>query len=75
MMSDLGNIKDTIVLEGAVELINDSRIRKKFSAIYQDKYAWDMEGFNEPIYRVRPKVVFGLTSDFTQTATRWKFNE
>lgn len=70
-----GDIKDTIILEGEAELINDARIRKKFSAIYQDKYAWDMEGFDGPIYRVRPIVVFGFASKFNQTATRWKFDE
>src|SRR5215470_11728074 len=69
-----GQIKDGIILEGVAEVITDSRIRKKFSAIYQDKYAWDMEGFNEPIYRVRPHVAFGLTTEFNQTATRWRFD-
>jgi len=70
-----GQIKDTVVIEGMAEVITDSRTRKKFSAIYEDKYAWDMEGFNEPIYRVRPQLVFGLTPEFNQTATRWKFDE
>jgi nitroimidazol reductase NimA-like FMN-containing flavoprotein (pyridoxamine 5'-phosphate oxidase superfamily) len=70
-----GQIKDSVILEGVAELITDSRTRKKFSAIYEEKYAWDMEGFSEPIYRVRPSVVFGLTSEFTETATRWQFHE
>ena len=70
-----GHIKDTVILEGVAEVIADPRTRKKFSVLYQDKYAWDMEGFDEPIYRVRPNVVFGLTSEFNQTATRWRFNE
>jgi nitroimidazol reductase NimA-like FMN-containing flavoprotein (pyridoxamine 5'-phosphate oxidase superfamily) len=69
-----GQIKDSIIVEGVAEVISDARIRKKFSSIYEDKYAWDMEDFNEPIYRVRPRVVFGLTSEFTQTATRWIFD-
>jgi nitroimidazol reductase NimA-like FMN-containing flavoprotein (pyridoxamine 5'-phosphate oxidase superfamily) len=68
-----GQIKDSVILEGLAELIRDSRTRKRFSRIYQEKYAWDMEGFAEPIYRVRPNVVFGLTSEFNQTATRWIF--
>src|SRR5436190_336855 len=55
-----GQIKDSIILEGVAELISDRRKLKKFSAIYQDKYVWDMEGFDEPVYCVRPKVVFGL---------------
>jgi len=69
------DIKDSIILEGVAELINDSRIRKKFSKLYEAKYAWDMDGFEEPIYRVLPNVVFGLTSEFNQTATRWRFDE
>ena len=56
-------------------MINDSRIRKKFSRLYETRYAWDMDGFEEPIYRVLPNVVFGLTSEFNQTATRWRFDE
>jgi nitroimidazol reductase NimA-like FMN-containing flavoprotein (pyridoxamine 5'-phosphate oxidase superfamily) len=67
-------IKDAVVLEGMAELVNDSRTRRKFSAIYQDKYSWNMEGFSEPIYRVRPRVVFGLTSKFNESATRWRFD-
>src|SRR5262245_49653290 len=51
-----GQIKDTVVLEGIASLVTDSRIQKKFSAIYEEKYAWDMEGFNDPIYRVSPQV-------------------
>jgi len=68
-----GQIKETIVLEGLAEIATDSKTRKKFATIYEDKYAWNMEGFNEPIYRVRPRVVFGIGSEFTQTATRWEF--
>jgi nitroimidazol reductase NimA-like FMN-containing flavoprotein (pyridoxamine 5'-phosphate oxidase superfamily) len=67
------DIKDSVVFEGLAEIVDDSRIRTKFARIYQEKYAWDMEGFEEPIYRVRPSVAFGLTSEFTETATRWTF--
>ena len=70
-----GQVKDAVVFEGVAELVTKPRTRKKFSAIYEDKYAWDMEGFEEPVYRVRPQVVFGLTSNMTETATRWRFEE
>ena len=69
------DIKDSVILEGIAVRVSDLRTLKKFSALYQDKYAWDMEGFDEPIYRVRPNKVFGFTSEFDQTATRWRFNE
>jgi len=68
------DIKDTVIVEGVADVVDDPRIRKKFSAIYEEKYAWDMEGFGEPIYLVRPNVVFGFASQFAQTATRWKFD-
>jgi nitroimidazol reductase NimA-like FMN-containing flavoprotein (pyridoxamine 5'-phosphate oxidase superfamily) len=68
-------IKDSVILEGAAERVTDSRIRQKFARIYHTKYAWDMEGFEEPVYRVRPKVVFGFMAEFTETATRWTFDE
>jgi nitroimidazol reductase NimA-like FMN-containing flavoprotein (pyridoxamine 5'-phosphate oxidase superfamily) len=70
-----GDIKDSVVLEGIAEVITDSRAKKRFAKLYQEKYAWNMEGFDEPVYRVRPQAVFGLTSEFTQTATRWTFEE
>jgi nitroimidazol reductase NimA-like FMN-containing flavoprotein (pyridoxamine 5'-phosphate oxidase superfamily) len=66
-------IKDSVILEGVAEAVMDSRNRKRFARIYEAKYAWDMQDFEEPIYRVRPNVVFGLTAEFTQTATRWTF--
>ena len=69
------DIKDTVIVEGRAELISDSRTVKRFSALYQDKYAWDMEGFDEPVYRVRSQKVFGFTGTFTQSATRWTFDE
>jgi nitroimidazol reductase NimA-like FMN-containing flavoprotein (pyridoxamine 5'-phosphate oxidase superfamily) len=70
-----GQIRDSIIIEGVAELIDDSRTRKKFSKIYEEKYAWDMSDFDEPVYRVSPRVVFGLTTEFNQTATRWTFDE
>jgi nitroimidazol reductase NimA-like FMN-containing flavoprotein (pyridoxamine 5'-phosphate oxidase superfamily) len=70
-----GTVKDAVILEGTAELLKESRVQKKFSLLYEDKYGWDMEGFSEPIYRVRPNVVFGLTNQFNLTATRWTFNE
>ena len=67
-------IKDAVIIEGLAELTRDPRLRKKFCQAYQQKYAWDMENFSEPIYRVKPSKVFGFTDGFNQTATRWKFD-
>jgi len=66
-------IKDSVILEGTAVRVTHKPTIQKFSKIYEKKYAWDMEGFSEPIYRVRPKIVFGLAAEFTETATRWTF--
>jgi len=69
---------DQIVLEGVAELMEDSVLRRRFGDAYQTKYNWDMEGFSEPFYRVRPMTVFGFSTapgEFVETATRWTFDE
>ena len=68
------DVNDSIIIQGVAERTDDRRTRKKFCALYQDKYDWDMTDFLEPIYRVQPQVIFGFTSEFTQTATRWIFS-
>ena len=65
-----------VILEGAAEKLPNRAPRKRFAAVYGRKYDWDMEGFEEPIYVVRPAVVFGLSSageEFVESATRWVF--
>lgn len=69
--------EDQIILEGAANLISEPELGGKFAAAYGPKYDWDMEGFEEPVYIVRPSVVFGFTTandEFTKTATRWVFD-
>ena len=66
---------DAIVVEGTAELITDEAVRKRFAEFYSEKYQWHMTGFGEPIYAVRPPVVFGLTLGLAETATRWVFDE
>lgn len=67
-----------IIVEGVAELVTDPSLLKLFGVAYQAKYEWDMEGFAEPIYVVRPVVAFAFTSDeseFTGSATRWQFDD
>jgi nitroimidazol reductase NimA-like FMN-containing flavoprotein (pyridoxamine 5'-phosphate oxidase superfamily) len=66
-------INDSVILEGKAELVEDARSRKAFCKRYEKKYAWDMKGFEEPIYRVVPATVFGFTEGFSQNATKWTF--
>jgi len=70
-----------VILEGVAEEVPDVAFRRKFLALYQRKYAWDMSSFDadilslkEPIYAVRAKVAFGLDeSKSLKAATRWQF--
>ena len=69
--------QDQIIVEGVAELVLGTELNDRFAEVYGPKYQWDMEGFDEPVYAVRPVVVFGLTSageEFTRTATRWTFD-
>ena len=72
---------EAVILEGVAEEVADVALRRKFLALYQRKYAWDMSSFEEdilslkePIYAVRPAVAFGLDEKkFLEAATRWRF--
>lgn len=66
---------DAVVIEGVAELVTGEAVRNRFAKLYGQKYKWDLTGFDEPIYAVRPSVVFGLTSGLAETATRWVFDE
>jgi nitroimidazol reductase NimA-like FMN-containing flavoprotein (pyridoxamine 5'-phosphate oxidase superfamily) len=69
--------QDQIMVEGTAGLIVETELNRRFAEVYGPKYEWDMEGFDEPVYTVRPSVVFGFTTaggEFTSTATRWTFS-
>jgi pyridoxine/pyridoxamine 5'-phosphate oxidase len=65
---------EAVIVEGEALLTQDSSAIKFFSQ-YEKKYKWDMSDMqSEPIYRVSPRVAFGLfEKKFMQAATRWKF--
>jgi nitroimidazol reductase NimA-like FMN-containing flavoprotein (pyridoxamine 5'-phosphate oxidase superfamily) len=68
--------QDQIIVEGVAQPNTGSESSRRFAEAYGPKYDWDTEGFNEPVYVVRPVVVFGFTTaggGFTGTATRWVF--
>lgn len=69
--------QDQIMVEGIADVIVGTELSSRFAKAYGPKYEWDMEGFDEPVYAVRPTVVFGFTTaagEFTGTATRWTFD-
>jgi len=72
---------EAVIVEGTAE-IADVPARRKFLPAYERKYKFDMKGMKddilgmkEPVFAVRPRVVFGLwEKHFAEKSTRWKFN-
>jgi hypothetical protein len=64
-----------VILEGTVEVIGmQQAISEKFAKAYEKKYAWNVREMEQPVYRFRPNVGFGLfEKKFDQSATRWTF--
>jgi len=70
-----------VIIEGIAKETPDVPLRRRFLAIYQKKYKFDMSSFEkdilnlkEPIYAVRPVLAFGLDEKKSMNAaTRWKF--
>ncbi len=67
------NAGEAVILEGTVEPIDAQHAEfAMFAKAYQKKYAWDVRGMGQPVYRIRPSLGFGLfEKKFEQTATRW----
>jgi len=71
---------EAVIVEGIAE-IADVAARLKFLPVYERKYKFDMStmktdilSMKEPVFAVRPKVVFGLwEKHFQNRSTRWKF--
>ena len=66
-----------IIVEGAADALIGSELNRRFAETYGPKYRWDMKDFNEPVFVVRARVVFGFTpagGEFTSAATRWTFD-
>ena len=71
---------EAVIVEGIAE-IADVAARRKLIPIYEKKYNWDLStmkddmlSMKEPIFAVRPRVVFGLwEKNFQSKSTRWKF--
>jgi hypothetical protein len=73
--------REAVIVEGVAE-IADVAARRKFLANYPRKYDWDMSqmrddilSMKEPVFAVRPRVVFALWEEHFQTkSTRWSFD-
>jgi hypothetical protein len=71
---------EAVIVEGTTE-IADVPARRKFLPTYERKYKFDMSkmksdilSMKEPVFAVRPRVVFGLwEKHFIEKSTRWTF--
>lgn len=71
---------EAIIVEGVAE-IADVATRRKFLPVYEKKYKFDMStmkedilAMKEPVFAVRPRVVFAMwEKHFQGKSTRWKF--
>ena len=69
-----GDADEAVIVEGVARIVRRRTILKRFARGYFAKYKWDVSNMNEPVYRVRPRVVFGqIEKSFTRSATRWIF--
>jgi hypothetical protein len=74
--------QEAVIVEGVAE-IADVPARREFLKKYTPKYNFDMAGMEqdilsmkEPVFAVRPHVVFGLyEKKFIGSATRWKLKK
>jgi hypothetical protein len=72
--------QEAVILEGIAE-IADVPARRKFLPEYEHKYKFDMSkmkpdilSMKEPVFAVRPRLVFGLSEKhFMEKTTRWIF--
>jgi hypothetical protein len=72
--------QEAVIVEGTAE-IADVLARRKFLPKYERKYKFDMSAMKqdilamkEPVFAVRPRVVFGLwEKHFAEKSTRWTF--
>ncbi len=71
---------EAIIVEGRAE-VAELTVRRKFLPPYERKYEFDMSSMKddilsmkEPVFIVRPRVVFALWEKYFQSkSTRWKF--
>ena len=67
------NASKAVILEGTAKEVGERSLRSRFVAAYKKKYDWDMSDTKEPIYEVRPRVIFGIAENAEANPTRWRF--
>jgi len=72
---------EAVIVEGVAEIAGIDA-RRKLIPVYERKYGWDLSSMKddllsmkEPVFAVRPRVVFGLwEKHFQNRSTRWKYS-
>lgn len=75
---------DVVIIEGVAAEVSDAALTRRVVDAYNPKYHWDLDpaALPGPFHEVRPRVVFGWTSDdsgldggaaFHGSATRWVY--
>jgi hypothetical protein len=68
--------EEAVIVEGAASELTDPALRERFVKEYKTKYDWDVSTLTEPVYVVRPRMVFAqIEKTFTKSATRWQFDQ
>jgi PPOX class probable F420-dependent enzyme len=67
--------EEAVLVEGTAAEVTDPAILEPFGHAYRQKYAVDVRDSPEPVYVVKPRVVYGqIEKTFTKSATRWRFD-
>ena len=69
------NASEAVILEGIAREVGEKSLRTRFARAYKKKYDWDMRDTKEPIYEVRPRVIFGIRETGDANPTRWRFSD
>lgn len=70
------NAVEAVIVEGMAHEVHDAATLRRFIALYDSKYDWELDVKEGAFYEVRPRVVLGFlenANDFAATATRWIF--
>ncbi len=69
---------EAVILEGLTQELKDPNVRRQVRDAYKKKYDSDLDSYSaDPIYAVRPRVVFGLVESSDKihgNTTRWRFS-
>jgi hypothetical protein len=69
------NASGAVILEGTAKKIRSGSLLRKLLAAYRRKYGSDIGDAKDPIYEVRPQVIFGIAENAEGNPTRWRFNK